>query len=122
MSVSVLFLIGRFLLVVPFVMIGVDRLLADETSVAERAWSAVGLLAAVGVVLGAWGDVAAFTLGVAAIGLAVVEAHPPEEVDAARFRLVGLLGAAVVTAACFIAVGTALDLTVTDPVLDLDLR
>ncbi len=122
MSVSVLFLVGRFLLVVPFVLIGVDRVLGDETPTGERVWSALGVLAAAGVILGAWGDLSAFALGVAIIGLGVTECRRPDTDDATRLRFVGLLGGAVVTAACFAAVGTALDLTITDPVLDLDLR
>jgi hypothetical protein len=122
MSVSLLFLVGRVLLVVPFVLIGVDRVLDAEARGDERAWSAMGVLAAAAVVLGAWGDVAALVLGLTAIGLGVVERRHSGPGDAVLLRSVGLLGGAVITAACFAAVGTALDLTLSDPVMHLDLR
>ena len=122
MTVSVLFLLGRFLLAVPFVMVGMDRALSDQAPRGERLWSAVGVLAAAGVVLGVYGDAAALVLGVATVGIGVIECQRPGTDDATRLRFVGLLGAAIATAACVAAVGTAIDLTFTDPLLDLDLR
>jgi len=122
MTISVLFLVGRFLLAVPFVLLGVEVLGAAEVGVGRRSWALVGIIGAAGVVLGVWGDIAALVLGVAVIGGGILECRGPDVDDATRFRLVGLLGAAVVTAALYIAVGTAIDLTITGPVLDLDLR
>ena len=122
MTVSVLFLVGRFLLAVPFVLLGVEVLGASEAGAGRRFWAAVGIVGAAGVVLGVWGDIAALVLGVAVIGGGVLEGRGPDVDDATRFRLVGLLGAAIVTAALYIAVGSAIDFTITDPVLDLDLR
>jgi len=119
MTVSVLFLAGRFLFAVPFVMVGVDRLLATGASAAERLWAAVGLLGAAGVVLGVFGDVAALVVAAAVVGAGITQ-RPGEEADS--YRLVGLLGGAVCVAALYAAVGSALDLTITAPVLDLDLR
>jgi hypothetical protein len=122
MTVSVLFLVGRFLFAVPFVMLGVDGCLSGTATAARRVWSALGLVGAAGVVLGVYGDVAALVLAVAVLGAGVTECQAPETTDATRLRLVGLLGAAICVAALYIAVGGALDLTITDPVLDLDLR
>ena len=122
MSISVLFLVGRFLLAVPFVLLGVEVLGAANVGAGRRFWGVVGIVGAAGVVLGVWGDIAALVLGVAVIGGGILECRGPEADDATRFRLVGLLGAAVVTAALYIAVGAAIDFTITDPVLDLDLR
>ena len=122
MTISVLFLVGRFLFAVPFVMLGVERLAAADARLAERWWGLVGLVGAVGVVLGVWGDIAALVMGVAVVGGAIVECRTAEATDATRVRLVGLLGGALVVAALYIAVGSALNLVLTDPVLDLDLR
>ena len=118
MSVSVLFVVGRFLFAVPFVMIGTDRLLDDGATGAQKAWALLAMLATVGVVLGVYGDVAALVLAVAIIGIGIADA--PE--DDARFQLVGLLGGAICIAALYLAVGTAIDWTITDPLIDLDLR
>ena len=118
MSVSLLFLVGRFLFAVPFVMVGTDRLLNDDASGGQKAWALLGLLAAAGVVLGAYGDVSALVLAVAIIGIGIADA--PE--DDVRFHLVGLLGGALCIAALYLAVGTAIDWTITEPVIDLDLR
>ena len=121
MTISVLFLAGRLLLAVPFVLLGVERLVAPDAEGAERLWGLLGLVGAAGVVLGAWGDAAALVLGVAVVGTGFADVS--EDAGApASLRLVGLLGAAVVTGALYIAVGHALDLTLTDPVFDLDLR
>lgn len=122
MSISVLFLVGRFLLAVPFVLLGVEGLGASDVGAGRRFWAGVGIVGAAGVVLGVWGDIAALVLGLAVIGGGILEGRSPEADDATRFRRVGLLGAAVVTAALYIAVGAAIDFTITDPVLDLDLR
>jgi hypothetical protein len=122
MTISVLFLIGRFLLAVPFVLIGVDRLSSADAGPAQRWWGLVALVGAAGVVLGAWGDAAALVLGAAVVGGGFTELRGPDADDATRLLLVGLLGASIVAAALFIAVGSALDLTLTDPVFDLDLR
>jgi hypothetical protein len=122
MSISVLFLAGRFLLAVPFVLLGVEVLGASDVGAGRRLWGVVGSVGAAGVVLGVWGDIAALVLAVADIGGGVLEGRGPDVDDDTRFRLVGLLGAAIVTAALYIAVGTAIDFTITDPVLDLDLR
>jgi hypothetical protein len=120
MTVSVLFLAGRFLLAVPFVLIGVDRAVDGEATPAVRLWAVLGLLAAAAVVLGLWGDVAALVLGVTIVGAGLASHH--EERGHTLLLLVGLLGAAVCVAALYAAVGTAIDFTITDPVLDLDLR
>ena len=117
MTVSALFLAGRFVLAVPLVVIAVDGLADDETTPATRAWSVLALLAAAAVVLGLWGDVAALGLAAAIAGLGVVERRLDR-----RALLVGLLGGAVCVAALYAAVGSAIDFTITDPVLDLDLR
>jgi hypothetical protein len=122
MTISVLFLIGRFLFVVPFVMIGVDRVVAADARAIERWWGLVGLVGAAGVVLGVWGDIAALVLGLAVIGGGIIEWRTADATDATRVRLIGLLGGALVVAALYIAVGSALNLVLTDPVLDLDLR
>lgn len=122
MTVSVLFLVGRFLLAVPFVLLGVEVLGSSDAGAGRRFWAAVGIVGAAGVVLGVWGDVAALVLGVAVIGGGVLEGRGPDVDDATGFGLVGLLGAAIVTAALYIAVGAAIDFTITDPVLDLELR
>lgn len=79
-------------------------------------------MAVAGVVLGVYGDVAALVLALAVLGGGIAECQAPETTDDTRLRLVGLLGAAVCVAALYIAVGSALDLTITGPVLDLDLR
>ncbi len=119
MTVSLLFLVGRFLFAVPFVMLGVDRVLAAEATTAEKAWSALGLVGAAGVVLGVYGDVAALAAAAAVLGCGITG----RDLDGpARTRLVGLLGAALCVAALYVAVGSAPDLTVNGPVLDLDLR
>jgi len=122
MSISVLFLVGRFLLAVPFVLLGVEVLGTSDARAGRRLWGVVGIIGAAGVVLGVWGDIAALVLGVAVIGGGILGGRDPDVDDAARVRLVGLLGAAIVTAALYIAVGAAIDFTITDPVLDLDLR
>ncbi len=122
MTISVLFLVGRFLLVVPFVLLGVEALGGADGGGGRRFWGVVGIVGAAGVVLGVWGDIAALVLGVAVIVGGVLEYRGPDVDDATRFRLVGLLGAAIVTAALYIAVGAAIDFTITDPLLDLDLR
>ena len=122
MTVSVLFLVGRFLFAVPFVMRGVDGLFSDAATPARRMWSALGLVGAAGVVLGVHGDVSAFALAVVVVGVGITAGQGPDTTDATRLRLVGLLGGALCVAALYIAVGAALDLTITDPVLDLDLR
>jgi hypothetical protein len=122
MTISVLFLVGRFLFAVPFVMVAVDRIPTEGVRPADKAWAALGLLGAAGVAVGAWGDVAALVVAVAVVGSGIAERGVATEDDATRMRLVGLLGGAVCIAALFIAVGTALDLTLTEPVLDLDLR
>ena len=116
MTVSVLFAVGRLLFVVPFVLLGVDRVLDDGSSPGARVWAAGGLVGAAAVALGAWGDVAALVVGLATVGIGVQEDGDD------RLRLVGLLGGALCIAALYAAVGAALDLTLTDPVLDLDLR
>jgi hypothetical protein len=121
MTISVLFLIGRFLFAVPFVMLGMDRLLAADARGIERWWGLVGIVGAAGVVLGVWGDIAALVIGVSVVGGGIVECRV-DATDATRVRLVALFGAALVTAAVYIAVGSALNLVLTDPVLDLDLR
>jgi len=122
MTVSVLFLVGRFLFTVPFVMLGVDRVLAPERSTPEKAWAALGLVGAAGVVLGVYGDLAAWVLAVAVLGGGIVECSAPDADDETRLRLVGLLGGAICVMALYAAVGSAIDFTVTDPALDLDLR
>ncbi len=122
MSISVLFLVGRFLLVVPFLLLGVEVLGSSDAGPGRKVWALVGIVGAAGVVLGVWGDIAALVLGVAVIGGGILECRAPDTDDATRFRLIGLLGAAIVTASLYIAVGTAIDFTITDPVLDLDLR
>ncbi len=119
MTISILFLVGRFLLAVPFVLLGVDRLLDRAAAPAERAWAVLGLVGATGLVLGVAGDVAGLVVAVAVVGAAIT-GRPDDEAD--TYRQVGLLGAALCAAALYVAVGSALDLTVTDPVLDLDLR
>ena len=119
MTVSVLFLVGRFLFAVPFVLAGVDRLLAGAAPPASRAWSALGLVGAAGVVLGVYGDVAAAVLAVAAVA-GVLGQEPRQEGELERS--IGLVGAALCVAALFVAAGSALDLTITGPVIDLDLR
>ena len=121
MTVSVLFLVGRFLFAVPFVMLGVDRVLAPEVGMAEKAWSALGLVGAAGVVLGVYGDLAGLVVALAVVGGGIVERRPEPDEDH-RIRLVGLLGAAVCIAALYVAVGSAIDFTITEPVFDLDLR
>jgi hypothetical protein len=121
MTISVLFLVGRFLFAVPFVMLGTDRLVAADAPGIERWWGLLGLVGAAGVVLGVWGDIAALVVGVAVVGGGIVECRT-DATDATRVRLVGLLGGALVVAALYIAVGSALNLVLTDPVLDLDLR
>lgn len=118
MTVSVLFLVGRFLLAVPFVLLGVEGL--TRGSAARRVGHLVGVLAAGAVVLGWWGDLAAVVLGAQVLVLRVLA--PAEPGPEARLTGVGLLGACVVTAACFAAVGAALDWTLTGPLWDLDLR
>ena len=118
MSVSLLFVVGRFLFAVPFVMVGTDRLLDDAATGAQKAWALLALLATVGVVLGVYGDVAALVLAVAIVGIGIADAPEGD----ARFHLVGLLGGALCIAALYLAVGTAIDLTITEPVIDLDLR
>jgi len=122
MTISVLFLVGRFLVAVPFVLLGVEVLSASEAGAGRWFWGAVGIVGAAGVVLGVWGDIAALVLGLAVLLGGVLESRSPGTDDTTRFGLVGLLGAAIVTAALYIAVGTAIDFTITDPVLDLDLR
>jgi hypothetical protein len=122
MTISVLFLVGRFLLAVPFVVLGVEVLGSSDPGAGRRFWAVVGIVGAAGVVLGVWGDIAALVLAVAVIGGGVLECRGPDVDDATCSRQLGLLGAAVVTAALYIAVGTAIDFTITDPVLDLDLR
>jgi len=122
MSISVLFLVGRFLLAVPFVVLGIEVLGASDVGAGRRFWGVVGIVGAAGVVLGVWGDIAALVLGLAVLVGGILECREPDTDDTTRFRLVGLLGAAIVTAALYIAVGTAIDFTITDPVLDLDLR
>jgi hypothetical protein len=122
MTISVLFLVGRFLFAVPFVMLGTECLLTADARGLERWWGLVGLIGAVGVVIGVWGDIAALVVGVAVVGGGIVEGRTAEATDATRVRLVGLLGGALVVAALYIAVGSALNLVLTDPVLDLDLR
>ena len=77
---------------------------------------------AAGVILGAWGDVAALVLAAAVVGGGTTGLRGPESDDEGRLLLIGLFGAAIVTAALYIAVGAALDLTLTGPVFDLDLR
>jgi hypothetical protein len=117
MTVSALFLAGRFLLAVPFVVIGVDAVQGDEVDGASRVWAVLATLAAAAVVLGLWGDVAAFALAATIAGLGVAERRLDR-----RALLVGLLGGALCVAALYAAVGDAIDFTITDPVLDLDLR
>ena len=110
MTISVLFLVGRFLFAVPFVMLGVDRLAGWPTpawSSGGGAWSAWS--GPPGVVLGVWGDIAALVMGVAVVGGGIVECRTAEATDATRVRLVGLLGGALVVAALYIAVGSALE-------------
>lgn len=121
MSVSLLFVAGRLLFAVPVVVWAVDRLLDDAASAAAKVWSALALLAASAVVLGLWGDVAALALAVALIGSGVVDDRPDEAGDR-RVLLVGLVGGALCVAALYAAVGTAIDFTVNEPVLELDLR
>jgi hypothetical protein len=122
MTVSVLFLVGRFVFVVPFVLLGVDRIPDGEATAAVRAWATLGLLGAAGVALGAWGDVAALVLALAVFGAEVSDGRDEGAGADARLASVGLLGGALCVAALYAAVGAALDLTLTDPVLDLDLR
>ncbi len=122
MTISVLFLVGRFLLAVPFVLLGIDRMVSAEARPAQRWWGLVALAGAAGVILGAWGDVAALVLAAAVVGGGTTGLRGPESDDEARLLLIGLFGAAIVTAALYIAVGAALDLTLTGPVFDLDLR
>ena len=122
MTVSVLFLLGRVLFAVPFVMLGVDRVLAPERTPPERGWAALGLAGAAGVVLGVVGDLAGLVVALAVLGGGIVECRAPGADDDTRFRLVGLLGAAICVTALYVAVGPALDFTITDPALDLDLR
>ena len=122
MTVSTLFLVGRFLFAVPFVMLGVDRLLASGATAAEKGWAALGVVGAAGVVLGVYGDVAAGLVALAVLGGGIRECRLAETTDATRLRLVGLLGGALCVGALYVAVGSAIDLTITDPVLDLDLR
>ena len=54
----------------------------------------------------------------AILGIGIADA--PE--DDARVHLVGLLGGAICIAALYLAVGPAIDWTITEPVIDLDLR
>jgi hypothetical protein len=119
MTISVLFLVGRFVFVVPFVLGGVDRLLADDERPVAKSWAALGLVGAAGVALGAWGDLAALVVAVAILGAGIADGAADGD---RRLPQVGLLGAALCVAALSLAVGSALDFTLTDPVLDLDLR
>ena len=116
MTVSLLFVAGRLLFAVPIVVWSVDRLLDDAATVAAKVWALLALATASAVVLGLWGDVAALALAVALIGAGVVDDRDD------RVLLVGLVGGALCVAALYAAVGTAIDLTITEPVLDLDLR
>jgi hypothetical protein len=123
MTVSVLFLVGRFLFAVPFVVLGVERALARRANPGDRVWAVLGVAGAAGIVLGAWGDLAALLTGLAVLGEGIAaEGAAVRPDDPTRFRMIGLLGAAVCVAAVYAAVGSALDLTLTGPVLDLDLR
>lgn len=117
MTVSILFLVGRFVFAVPFVLVGVDRIVDDEAPGAAKAWAALGLLTTAAVVLGVYGDVAALALAAVIVGMTVGGAEDDE-----RLHLVGLLGGALCIAALYAAVGSAIDFTITEPVLDLDLR
>jgi hypothetical protein len=122
MTVSVLFLLARLLVAVPLVVVGVDRVLDGDSPPVPRAWSALGLVGATGLVVGVWGDAAALVAAVAVLGGGVDESRRSGTIDEARARLVGLLGGALCVAVLYVAVGDAIDLTVTAPVLDLDLR
>ncbi len=89
---------------------------------AEKGWAVLGVVGAAGVVLGVYGDVAAGLVALAVLGAGIRECRLAETTDATRLRLVGLLGGAICVGALYVAVGSAIDLTITDPVLDLDLR
>ena len=121
MTVSLLFVAGRLLFAVPIVVWAVDRLLDDVATAAAKVWAVLALVSASAVVLGLWGDVAAFALAVALIGSGVVDDREDDRTDR-RVLLVGLVGGALCVAALYAAVGTANDFTITEPVLDLDLR
>jgi hypothetical protein len=121
MTVSLLFVAGRLLFAVPIVVWAVDRALDDAATVAAKLWAALTLAAASAVVLGLWGDVAALALAVALIGSGVVDDREDDLADR-RILLVGLVGGALCVAALYAAVGIAIDWTITEPVLDLDLR
>jgi len=116
MTVSLTFLVARFLLVVPFVLIGADRL---RTPGGRRVWAALGLVGAASVTVGLWGDLGALLLALVALGWALSDPRFSEE----RLLLaVGLAGGAIAVFAVYAAVGEAIDLTATDPAVVLDLR
>jgi hypothetical protein len=121
MTVSLLFVAGRLLFAMPIVIWAVDRVLDDATTAAVKVWAVLALGGASAVVLGLWGDVAALGLAAALVGMGVVDDREDAGADR-RILLVGLVGGALCVAALYAAVGTAIDLTITDPVLDLDLR
>jgi putative oxidoreductase len=120
-SVSVAFVVGRFLLVVPVVLLGTSDALDAEATPGARLVAAAGVLAAAGVVLGVWGDLAALVLAaqVLLVGLAPRPGVPQTE---ALLTAIGLAGGALVVFAVYAGVGEALNLTITDPVITLDLR
>lgn len=120
MTISVLFLVGRFLFAVPFVMVGVDRLQGPGSTSGERVWGAVGVLGAAGVVLGLWGDAAALVLAIQVVGMGLAGRGTKD--DELVVTAIGLVGGALVVAAVYAGLGDALDLTITDPLVRLDLR
>jgi hypothetical protein len=116
MSMSVAFLVGRFLLAVPVVVLGLSDAREPDSSGATKVAALLGVLGAAGVVLGVWGDVAALVMAAGVVGTTMGRGTE------AVLSGIGLAGGAVVVFAVYAGVGDALDLTFTDQVISLDLR
>jgi hypothetical protein len=116
---SLAFLVGRFLFCVPFVMVGANDVVDPGPDPRRRGLGALGVIGAAMVILGAWGDVGALVLVVQA--LLTTLAGRREGLIWALDGL-GLVGGALVVFAVYAGVGHALDYTVTDPWISLDLR
>ena len=125
MTVSTLFLVGRFLFAVPFVMLGVDRLLATGADgVAEKGTGP----SSVSWAPPAWSSASAATSPPGSRrprcarrrGSASAASPRPPMPRACAWSASSAGRSAF--GALYVAVGSAIDLTITDPVLDLDLR
>ena len=119
---DLLFAVGRVVFVIPFLIIGGDRIVAGDdagrypdTPTAGLVWIA----GALSVGLGVFGDVGAVVLGVQLLAVAAIGHQDHDDLER-TLPLLSLVGAALTVATVYAVLGEGLDYTLTDQLVSID--